>query len=309
MIIDSSGQVGIGTTAPGGALHVQKSAVDAPAGGIVMSRYWNGPTDTRASAIFHYYNTTSTSVDSMAFSVSQGNNPYAIGTIKMIIDSSGQVGIGTTAPNGKLEINSGAAGATTGVIINTTSVAANTYAEYKANGTVIGSITSAAGANVAFNTTSDVRLKGGFQPVLSPLKTLSVIEVSNFYYLLDPTHRQDGFKAQQLYQVLPYAVTKPEQDVDADGKIVPWLADYSKVVPLVTAAVQELYKRLLAVEGHQAAQDRSIASVTASKAEKAEVAQLKAENAALKSDSVVMKADIALMKAQLRELSKARPAH
>jgi len=156
---------------------------------------------------------------------------------------------------------------------------------------VIGSITSAAGASVAFNTTSDIRLKGGFQPVLSPLKTLNEIEVSNFYYLADPEHRLDGFKAQQLYKILPYAVTKPEKEVDEDGKLIPWLADYSKVVPLITAAVQELYHELVGmksdintVKTQSAAQGRAIASVDA-KTEK-----LEAENQKLKQENAAMKA-------------------
>jgi carboxylesterase type B len=185
----------------------------------------------------------------------------------MRVQTDGKVGIGTVSPGAKLDINAGTAGSVVSTIMDTSSVGAHNFIFFRANGTTIGSVTSAAGANVAFNTTSDIRLKGGFQPTEGALEKLNQIEVSNFYYLADPQTRMDGFKAQQLYQVVPYAVTKPKTEVDDKGKIIPWLADYSKVVPLITGAVQELTSLF-------ARQEREIASI------KQENEQLKASDKA-----------------------------
>lgn len=262
----SGGNIGIGTSLPQVPLEVV---------GNLQIR--NGLLGFRASS-------GASTADMAEISVNRTNSPSGTDTqlifantksgtlsTSLLIDTAGNVGIGTTAPGAKLEVNSGAANTAAGINISTTTVGANTYEQYKANGTVIGSISSAAGANVSFNTTSDIRLKGGFQPVLSALKTLNEIEVVNFYYLADPARqRMNGFKAQQLYQVAPYAVTKPDQDVDENGELIPWLADYSKIVPLVTAGVQEL--------------DRDVASV------KSRVDQIEAENLYLRQENATMKA-------------------
>jgi hypothetical protein len=54
MVINSNGNVGIGTNDPKSTLEVYKlaNANDAPGGGILMSRYKNGDADMRTSAIF-----------------------------------------------------------------------------------------------------------------------------------------------------------------------------------------------------------------------------------------------------------------
>ena len=223
-----------------------------------------------------------------------GNNSVAFGsgTSEWMRIYNGNLSLGTTAAGGKMEINSGSAGALPSLILNTTTVGAHNYQFFRANGTTIGSITSAAGANVAFNTTSDIRLKAGFSPVATPLKTLSEIEVENFYYLSDFSRtRMDGFKAQQLYRVLPYAVTRPEKEVDDEGKIVPWQADYSKVVPLLTAAVQELYRKVLGMEEHDGTQDQQLARLKQSDELKSrEIASLKAKAEKAERENAMLKA-------------------
>ena len=100
--------VGIGTVAPGSLLHVASAnALDTPEGAIVMSRVWNSTSDTRASSLFHYYNSSS-GLDNLAFGVSGGSSsavaPNQISRIKMVITETGNVGIGTTSPSKKLEI-------------------------------------------------------------------------------------------------------------------------------------------------------------------------------------------------------------
>jgi hypothetical protein len=76
-----------------------------------MSRYWNTTTDTRASSIFHYYNSTA-GTDMMVLGVSGDaggvlqsyNTPNQISLAKMVIQANGFVGIGTTTPSYLLDV-------------------------------------------------------------------------------------------------------------------------------------------------------------------------------------------------------------
>ena len=119
---------------------------------------------------------------------------------------------------------------------------------------VCGTIQST-GSTTSYNTSSDYRLKEDLKDILSPAERLMQLNPISFAWKADGS-RTDGFLAHELAEVLPYAVTGEKDAVDADGNPEFQSVDYSKVVPLLTAALQEalnkienLETRIKAMEG------------------------------------------------------------
>jgi hypothetical protein len=123
------------------------------------------------------------------------------GTMKMIIEAGGDVGIGTTNPGYKLQVGNIGDG-------------------------------SQARAN-AWNVFSDVNLKRDLTRLTNPL---TIIERLTGYYFYWNTgidqSRQIGFSAQEVNEVLPEVVSKGE-----DGYLS---MEYSKITPLLVEAIKEL---------------------------------------------------------------------
>jgi hypothetical protein len=59
---------------------------------------------------------------------------------------------------------------------------------------------------------------------------------------------QDGLIADEVQPIVPIAVTGEPDAVDEDGNIEAQQMDYSKLVPLLTAALQEALDRIDALE-------------------------------------------------------------
>jgi len=109
IFVATSNNVGIGTTAPQSALHVQSTNTNnVPRGDIILGKYWASNSDTRASSLFHYYDSTQL-MDKLVFGVAGtgGSNgqPNAIAQAKMVIQANGNVGIGMTNPSTKLHVD------------------------------------------------------------------------------------------------------------------------------------------------------------------------------------------------------------
>ena len=107
--------------------------------------------------------------------------------------------------------------------------------EFRQTGTTkVGSVSITASAT-AYNTSSDIRLKYDFQPINPDL--LDQIKVYDFGWK-NGDGRAYGVIAQELVDVIPQAVNKGETEEDM------WSVDYSKLVPLLIATVQELKKEV-----------------------------------------------------------------
>lgn len=105
------------------------------------------------------------------------------------------------------------------------------------DGTNIGSVQQNSSSSVAFNTTSDARLKENIIDSSLGLDIINQIKVREYSYISDGNHTmQQGMIAQELYDVYGQAVTVGGDDVNKS----PWAIDYGKLTPLLVKGMQDL---------------------------------------------------------------------
>jgi hypothetical protein len=97
---------------------------------------------------------------------------------------------------------------------------------------------------VLYNVTSDYRLKRDYTPISDALASLSELKPYDGYYT-----NGDGTKAQFLIAheaqlVVPWAVSGQKDEMTKDGEPKYQGIDYSQLVPLLIASIQELSARL-----------------------------------------------------------------
>jgi hypothetical protein len=128
----------------------------------------------------------------------------------------------------------------------------NYHAIFTYQGTTIGTISST-NSSVAYNTTSDYRLKENVAPVSNGITRLKQLKPSRFNFIADSDRTVDGFIAHEAQAVVPECVTGTKDEVDADGNPVYQGIDQSKLVPLLTAALQEAIAKIETLEAKVAA--------------------------------------------------------
>jgi len=104
---------------------------------------------------------------------------------------------------------------------------------------VVGTIRTN-GSSTLYNTSSDYRLKENILPISSALDRVSQLKPSRFNFIADPTKIVDGFLAHEVQDIVPEAVSGEKDAVDKYGNPEYQGIDQSKLVPLLTAAIQEL---------------------------------------------------------------------
>jgi hypothetical protein len=102
----------------------------------------------------------------------------------------------------------------------------------------IGSISYTAGGT-SFNTTSDYRVKENILSITDSVEKLLQLRPVTYNYLTHPGVFTTGFIAHELQEVIPEAVAGEKDAVDGDGNPDYQGVDLSRVVPVLTAALQE----------------------------------------------------------------------
>jgi hypothetical protein len=146
---------------------------------------------------------------------------------------------------------------------------------------VVGSI-STNGTTTAFNTTSDYRLKENILPLENALERIRQLSVYRFNFIGEPNKIVDGFLAHEVKNIIPESISGEKDEIVDIGKIVAsdgtiikenvnepdseellvdnyeWIKtgespvyqgiDQSKIVPLLTAALQEAIEKIETLE-------------------------------------------------------------
>lgn len=108
--------------------------------------------------------------------------------------------------------------------------------------TSIGNIARNGTNSVAYNVSSDARLKNEKGPSSKGLEDLLKVKVKDFSWKSDPDHVHNGIFAQELKEVYPEAV-----DTGNDEKNIPWSIDYGRITPLLIQSIQDLHEELKSV--------------------------------------------------------------
>jgi hypothetical protein len=127
-----------------------------------------------------------------------------------------------------------------------------TACDFLYNGARQGSITTTTSAT-AYNTSSDYRLKENIVPLTGAVDRVNQLQVHRFNFIANPDKTVDGFIAHEAQAVVPECVTGTKDAVDDDGNPVYQGIDQSKLVPLLTAALQEAIAKIETLEAAVAA--------------------------------------------------------
>jgi len=247
MRIDSSGNVGIGVNDPDatldisggtnklGILRVVQRVSGAGAYGLDI-----GLDPSTGDPVFsRIVNDTVTQVFRIQRSTgSIGVNRSPAPSVKLDVEATGN--------NHPARLKSDAANYGT-VFDNIAGSGTRFFADFRINNSTKGSITST-GGNASFNTSSDYRLKENVVTEWDATTRLKQLKPSRFNWKEDKDTTVDGFLAHEVSGIIPEAVTGTKDAVDKDGNPEYQGIDQSKLVPLLTKALQEAVAKIETLE-------------------------------------------------------------
>ena len=242
--------VGIGTNSPAAELHVKGSDI---------VQYVDS---SNAAAEICFRNNTSTG-DNIRIGGSGNNLTFDTGgSESMRIDSSGNLGInGTPSQMGVANANIGITLQADGRMFSSTSGSFSNFnrnsdgavIQFSRSTSNVGSISVAANGTTAFNTSSDYRLKENEVAISDGITRLKTLKPYKFNFKVDSSKTYDGFFAHEVSTAVPEAITGTKDEVDSDNNPIYQGIDQSKLVPLLTAALQEAIAKIETLETKVAA--------------------------------------------------------
>jgi hypothetical protein len=248
MRIDSSGNVGIGTTGPSAKVHISgSSSTDFKALTIRNSDGTTGSAavlgfeastgalgdDSSLAGQIKGIRTGAGTSGALAFWTNNAGTPAE----RARIDSSGRFAIlaNTTQYSQDAGLTVNGTGLTRAIFININGTSAATQISFGNGNGVVGSVTTS-GSTTSYNPSSDRRLKEDIQPMTDGLERVMKLKPVTYNWKSDGAF-DDGFIAQDL-QEIPEFAHRVNPIGERDGEMY-YGVDYMKFVGVLTAAIQE----------------------------------------------------------------------
>jgi len=263
--IDSSGRLLVGTTTTAGAkLHVvggatagavDNAAIFVGGSGTVGSGariYLSGVPgfETTRGAYIEGVHDTATNAHSLRFATNASTSDPVE---RMRIANDGEVMIGhSSAVTGPQFLSIRPTSASAGASFEGDSTSGRTMITFRNPNGEVGYISSS-GSSTGYNTSSDYRLKENVTTVTDGITRLQQLKPSRFNFIADPDKTVDGFIAHEVQTVVPEAIHGEKDAVDGNGNPVYQGIDQSKLVPLLTAALQEAIGEIESLKARVAA--------------------------------------------------------
>jgi hypothetical protein len=272
MFIDSSGNVGIGTSSPSAPLHIVNSSTPRIEMGYGGSNgdhriAWDG-----AGLVISADQSSNKANSYLAMAVD--------GSEHMRINSSGQLLVNKTSNSLYGVVESAADSSLSRAFVSQITASNGTQVCYWAeaditsgtgyimyiryNNSNVGGIFSTS-SSTSFTTSSDHRLKENVETMTGAITRVKALKPKRFSWIIDDLDdaNVDGFLAHEAAAVVPESVIGTHNEVDENGDPVYQSIDQAKLVPLLTAALQEAITKIEALETQNADFETRIAALEA----------------------------------------------
>ena len=268
MRINSTGLVGINNNDPAFVLDITGPGTS---NGSTLNL-----TDAASSADSRHIKLTRSSTEAyIGIAGSVPNDPFFLsrsGNADFAIGSTGNCGIGQTQPDKPLVVKKSGNIVVAGIEAQTASAVnldlSNSISSGRANffrflynSSEVGSVYSD-GSTTVFNTGSDYRLKENVVAISDGITRLKALKPSRFNFKRDSSRTIDGFLAHEVSSIVPEAISGTKDEVATEdneamgvkeGDPIYQGIDQSKLVPLLTAALQESISKIEVLETKVAA--------------------------------------------------------
>ena len=220
-------------------------------------------------SVYGSYGNRIISTQSIALTVQGGGNTNDIqkwlntsGTAVTVIDNTGKIGMNVANPVATLDMISTTGGYSsivqrmdipsygTGIVFDRSASGSYNYTAmtFRYNGSSVGGITINT-TSISISYSSDYRLKENREDISDAIERVKKLKPVKFNWIKEPgKSKVDGFYAHELAEVVPEAVVGEKDALDWEGNPHYQSIDPTKIVPLLTAALQQAIDKIEALE-------------------------------------------------------------
>jgi len=271
MWLTSGGKLGLGTAPDLGTLHVRTAdssgGVSGDADELVLENSGHAgvtiASGNSSNGNIYFSDSGNSAIGYIQYGHDNNDLVFATNDAeRMIILNDGHIAINGTSKlgtysTGILSVTADIGNTDQGITIKNTNAAYNAehmFMEFlNSSGARAGCISHTAATTTAYTTSSDYRLKENETNITDGINRLKQLKPYKFNFKADKDTTVDGFFAHEVSSIVPEAIIGKKDAVNKDNNPIYQGIDQSKLVPLLTSALQEAITKIETLETKVAA--------------------------------------------------------